>query len=159
MLKKDKFEMLCVDNLELADFYSEFEKGFFRLKKSIPDDELKILKALFQRIGFSALNFTDSRSKFAFYNLRYLWGHIGILLNNGVTAAHMACEPVSANEVYKALYGTGFKNEIASQPFDYAFFKTNYANILGGKSGFIFNKEQTVCEIINFVGEELHSSG
>ena len=110
-----------------------------------------MLKSVFQKIGFSALNFTDSRSKFVFYNLEYLWKHINILYENKVTLAHMASVPVSAAEIYYALYGEKFVNEVANTPFDYTFFKTQHSNLLFGKDGYIFSKDKIINEIILFV--------
>jgi len=151
LLKKTKFEGFCLEIEELNNFYKEDENGFFRLKPSISDSGLAKLKSMFESLGFSALNFTDSRSKFAFYNLEYLWVHIETLLNDGATLVHMATAPVSAAEIYFALYGEIFKNEIIPQPFDYTFFKTRHTKVLGGKDGYIFDKYETVSDIVNFV--------
>lgn len=151
MLKKAKFEELCVEATDLLDFYKEDENGFFRLRGDISDIERTMLKAAFKKIGFSALNFTDSRSKFAFYNLKWLWQHMEILLYNGVMLAHLATEPVSAAEVYRAVYGNDFVNNVLEKPFDYTFFKTHYTELLAGKNGYIFDKNRIVSEIAEFV--------
>ena len=126
----------------LVPYYYEDETGFFRLK---PDADRETLKGIFNELGFSALNFTDSRSKFAFYNLDYLWGHIQTLREKGVTLAHMAVEPVGAGELYKAIFGRDFINELDRPPFDYSFFKTRHWD------EYIFNKGQIIEEIRRIV--------
>ena len=151
MLKKDKFDELLNKQNQLIEFYSADENGFYRLKPNIAKAAKAHLKEMFKKLGFSALNFTDSRSKFAFYHLNYLWSHIQVLLNEEVKLAHMACAPVSAAEIYHEIYGEVFTNEILSQPFDYTFFKTRYAQLLGGSDGYIFSKNDVIREIVNFI--------
>jgi len=151
MLKKAKFEELCGKAPDLKGFYKENENGFFRLIADISVNDRKMLKTLFKNLGFSAINFTDSRSKYAFYNLKYLWDHIQILLDHKITLAHMAAEPVSAAEIYNAVYGENFTNEIMAQPFDYSFFKTRHCSCLGGRNGYIFAKDQIILEVLEFV--------
>ena len=157
MLKKPKFDELRAAAPVLEDFYQEKkeEPGFFRLVPDIPGGDRVVLKAVFEKLGFSALDFTDSRSKFAFYNLKYLYGHIKILLGNNITLAHMAAEPVSAADLHQAIFGRGFINEIINKPFDYTFFKTRHAALLGGaeadkSNGYIFDNSRVTAEAAEF---------
>ena len=39
-------------------------------------EDIEALKIIFKELGFSALNFTDSRSRYQFYYLRNLWADI-----------------------------------------------------------------------------------
>ncbi|MCL1973044.1 MAG: NAD(P)-dependent oxidoreductase [Endomicrobia bacterium] len=153
MLKKEKFEELSANAADLRNFYAEDANGFFRIAEKISSSERAGLKSLFKSLNFSALNFTDSRSKFAFYNLKYLWAHMETLLESGVKLAHMASEPVPAAEIYRVVYGGAFFNEISAQPFDYSFFKTRHTALLGGKNGYIFEKSRIISEIADFVNE------
>ena len=72
MLKEERFEELVKRDGELRRFYSLQENGFYKVNVSVADRPL--LKEKFRNLGFSALNFTDSRSKYQFYNLSQLWG-------------------------------------------------------------------------------------
>ena len=74
MLKEERFEELVKRDGELRRFYSLQENGFYKVNVSAADRPL--LKEKFRNLGFSALNFTDSRSKYQFYNLSHLWGGI-----------------------------------------------------------------------------------
>jgi len=154
MLKKTKFEELYAQAPQLGDFYKEDGNGFFRLKTNISFDDKSMLKALFEKLGFSALNFTDSRSKFSFYNLEYLWEHVKILLDNEIKLAHMATEPVSAGEVYLAVHGKHFVNETMPQPFDYSFFKTRLARLFGRREDYVFDKSMVISEVVNFINNK-----
>ena len=151
MLKKEKIEELCVRVPELKSYYKEDENGFFRVAENISGDDRKKLRKIFEGLEFSAVNFTDSRSKFAVYNLEYLWEHIKIFLENDIKLAHMAAEPVSAEEIYYAVYGKSFTNLIAVQHFDYTFFRTRHTGLLGGNEGYIFKKNKVIPEIVEFV--------
>ena len=157
MLKKAKFEELRARAAELGDFYKEDENGFFRLLPDISREEKAALKSVFVKLGFSALSFTDSRSKYVFYDLKYLYKHIKILLDSDITLAHIATEPVSATELYGAVCGCGFVNEIMERPFDYSFFKTKYAALLekNAVGGYIFSGARVMAEAAEFVKRKM----
>jgi len=155
MLKKSKYNELLEKQERLGYFYAEDANGFFRLSSGILPEEQANLKEMFEKLGFSALNFTDSRSTFSFYNLNYLWYHIEVLLENHIKLAHMATEVVSASEIYKTIYGSDFENEIQAVPFDYRFFKTRYGKLLGSSDDYIFDKEKVTEEIDNFVKNQI----
>ena len=163
MLNKAKFEELFALNKNISNFYSVDENNFFRLIQNISNDKRILLKSIFKELGFSALNFTDSRSIFSFYNLKYLWNHIEILLSNNITMAHMANEPIRVAEIYQKVYKECFNNEIAVNPFNYTFFRTKNArilntNVLNESIGYIFNKEIVVGEISEFVLDAIKHS-
>jgi len=163
MLRKAKFEELCGLSAELFefykldDFYKENENGFFRLISNITDEERVTLKELFKKLRFSALNFTDSRAVFQFYNLNYLWMHVKFAIENDIKLLHLAVESVSACEIYRTVKGEGFINEIADNPPNYDYFKTLYANKLYGigSKDYIFDKQQVLKEIKEFTASYL----
>ena len=155
MLKKPKFNELLAKEPSIANFYKMDESSFYRLKPDIKNDDRNCLKKIFVKLGFSALNFTDSRSAFSFYNLKYLWHHIDIMLENNIQLAHMATEAISVSEIYKAIHGTDFKNEIQDTPFAYHFFKTRHGRLLGGSDDYIFGKDAVRAEIVDFVKSQI----
>jgi len=155
MLKKTKFEELCAQEQQLSGFYKEDENGFYRLAVNITDNERAMIKTFFKKIGFSALNFTDSRSRFSFYNLNYFWEHIEKLLDNKIILAHMATEPVSAEEIYRTVNGKDFVNEITTKPFDYTFFKTKYSKLFGRHDGYIFDRKTIIAELTMFINNKI----
>lgn len=151
MLKKEKFEELASKDQELMNYYKFLDNGFYKVNVSEKDKEH--LKDRFRKLGFSALNFTDSRSVYQFYNLGRLWNDIKIALEAGITMWHPATEPVSAGEVYEYLTGEKFVNELGGIPADYDY-KTIYAETFCGKTGYIANKSQIFEEISSFIGGE-----
>lgn len=148
MLKGGKFEELTVKDPELMKYYQLQDNGFYKVKVS--DDEREGLKERFLALGFSALNFTDSRSIYQFYNLGRLWNDIQTALKAGITLWHPATEPVSAGEVYEYLTGEKFENELDGVPADYDY-KTLYAEKFGGADGYVCNKDSVLKDIEKFI--------
>lgn len=153
MLKEDKFKELVEKDLELEKYYELQDNGFYKVH--VTEEERDGLKDRFRKIGFSALNFTDSRSRYQFYNLNNLWKDIQIALNAGVTLWHPATEPVSAGELYEYLAGGEFVNEIVDFPADYDY-RTVHGKLFNGSNGYICSNKEVLREIKRFVEEYMH---
>ena len=149
MLKKQKMEELLFADGELSKQYQLQDNGFYRLNNVSEKDKI-VLKDKFKKVGFSALNFTDSRSRYQFYNLGRLWGDIQKAVKEDIKLWHPATEPVSASELYKYLTGEDFINELEGKPADYDY-RTIYSNIFGGKNGYISDKSRVLEEIKAFI--------
>ena len=151
MLKKEKFDELLAKNEGLVDFYDLQENGFYKCRK-LSDIERSSLKTFFKRCGFSALNFTDSRSRYQFYNLAFLWEHIQKSLKNGIRKLNVTSEPVQISELYEHLEGKNFKNELAKKPFNQDL-RSKYAGVFGGCNGYFFDKEFVMKDVKRFIEE------
>lgn len=156
MLKKEKFEELSLWEGSLSDYYSLQDNGFYRCRELAPSETVE-LKEVFGRLGFSALNFTDSRSRYQFYPLGRLWADIETALHAGIRLWHPAVEPVSAGEVYQFLEGEPFVNELPGVPADYDY-RTLYGEVFGGKGGYILDRDQVMEEIREFILKETKKS-
>ncbi|TWH59731.1 NAD-dependent epimerase/dehydratase family protein [Desulfitobacterium sp. LBE] len=152
MLTKEKFEELCSKDNHIKAFYLKQDNGFYKFNKVSSEQRLKA-KQYFIDIGFSAINFTDSRGSFQFYNLEFLWEHIQIALKHNIKKLNLATEPIKISGLYKMIKGTEFVNEINQIVPKYDF-KTKYAEIFGGGRGYIFNKEYIMSDIKQFVKEQ-----
>lgn len=148
MLKEDKFHELAQKDADLKKYYTLQENGFYKV--NVQEDEKELLKTKFKQLGFSALNFTDSRSTYQFYNLGRLWVDIQHALNNNITLWHPATEPVSAGEIYEYLTGEKFINELGGTPANYNY-STVHDSLFGGSHGYILNKQDVLKEIREFV--------
>jgi len=144
-------ELQQKDN-DLQNYYRLQSNGFYKVKE-LDDYERTILKEKFRKLGFSALNFTDSRSKYQFYPLDRLWDDIQIALENDIRVWHPATEPVSAEEVYRFLSGKTFDNKLNGCPADYDY-KTIFDMEYKGESGYIMNKGEVLAKIEEFVRNE-----
>ena len=148
MLKAEKFRELAEKDPVLADYYEDQNNGFYRV--IVTDDKREELKSVFRCLGFSALNFTDSRSRYQFYDLSCLWNDIKTALDADLRLLHPATEPVSAGELYEYLTGEIFVNELPATPANYDY-RTIYSDLFGGKNGYIRNKTEVLEEIRRFV--------
>ena len=149
LLDESKFTDLCAIDSSLKLFYTKEENGFYKCR-SLSENERNILKRYFSKVGFSALNFTDSRAVFQFYNLANLWNHITIALENGIQRLNLATEPISTSTLYHYLCGEEFTNEMIKPVPNYDF-KTKYADIFGGDNGYLLSADTVMREIKEFV--------
>lgn len=150
MLSADKFNEIILKDAEISNYYHLQENGFY--KANIQKKDKRILREKFTKIGFSSLNFTDSRSRYQYYNLAELWNDIQLALANDIKLLHLATEPVSAREIYIYLTGKDFRNEMDGSPANYNY-KTVHYKLFGGSAGYIRNKEDLLKEIKGFVDE------
>lgn len=151
MLTTDKFNELSQIDKSVSEYYIRLDNGFYKCRQ-LTLAESDILKLYFKRVKFSALNFTDSRSSFQFYNLSYLWSHINTALENNISKLNIATEPVTAAEIYKYIFKTDFVNEISHFPAKYDY-RSRFMNVYKGKDGYIFDKEFILNDIKKFVGD------
>ena len=148
MLKAEKFNELSEKEPALKNYYQLQDNGFYKVNVEGSDREK--LKKMFLELGFSALNFTDSRSRFQFYDLARLWDDMNTALNADIKLWHPATEPVSAGELYEYLMGKKFVNELNGVPADYDY-RTVHADLFGGKNGYICDKDCVMEDIRRLV--------
>ena len=149
MLNEAKFAELSAKEPKLSELYTLQDNGFYKLNDGIDRESTK---AIFKKLGFSALNFTDSRGIFQYYNLKYLHKNIQTAIENRVKVMNIATEPVTIAEIYKAITGEEFVNEL-SNPVPHYDFRTENFEIFGGKDGYIQTKEFVLNDIKEFISE------
>ncbi len=148
MLNEAKHQELA-SNSWIVNNYTLQENGFYKLN-NISNSERKILKQQFLDVGFSALNFTDSRGSFQFYNLKNLWNDIQIAQKNGVKKLNLATEPIVVSEIYQAVYGNDFVNELNNPVPNYNFY-TIHAQLFQKQENYINSKKEVLQDIVNFI--------
>ena len=147
LLTDGKIRELLEKRPDLKEYYIDIGDGFWRVKTDIDRDRLK---EIFKTVGFSALNFTDSRGLFQYYNLNRLNGDIQLALDNNIKVLNLAVEPVTISQIYRRLTGEEFVNRITDKPPVYDL-RTKYSNLFGGKDGYILKKEFCLTDIKQFV--------
>jgi len=153
MLNEKKFNELSKLSSNISNYYISQDNGFYKCR-DLSESEKAELKKFFNEIGFSALNFTDSRGIFQFYNLSNLWNHIEKALESNIKKINLATEPIVVSELYEHIKGKKFVNELAPFPPKYDF-KTKHASIFCGGNGYIFSKEFVMDDIREFVNNEV----
>lgn len=147
LLTDGKIREILEKRPDLKEYYTDRGDGFWRVKTDIDRDRLK---EIFKTVGFSALNFTDSRGLFQYYNLNRLNGDIQLALDNNIKVLNLAVEPVTISQIYRRLTGEEFVNHITDKPPVYDL-RTKYSNLFGGKDGYILKKEFCLTDIKQFV--------
>lgn len=150
LLNEAKYAELAAKSELVKQSYAQQANGFYRL--NIAETERGALRAEFERLGFSALNFTDSRGVFQYYNLAHLWQDIEKALANGIKLLNVATEPVRIDELYRFLCGGEFKNELlAADMVPHYDFRSQQAGVFGGHDGYLYDKATVLQEIRDFV--------
>ena len=153
LLKETKYQELSAVSDLIKELYQDQGNGFYKCIAS--HKERKVLRKEFEKVGFSALNFTDSRSVFQFYDLSNLWKDINIALNHGIKKLNISTEPVSISELYEFLTNKTFVNEFLQENIPHYDFRSKYATVFGGKDGYLYEKQMVMNSIKNFVEAEM----
>lgn len=148
MLKPEKYNELSEKMPLVKTGYTLADNGFYKLNGTA---DKTALKEFFAGNDFNALAFTDSRSRYQFYDLRRLWSDISKARAAGIKMLHLCTPPVSAAEVYTAVTGQAdWRNELAKPPFDYDL-RSRYAQLLGGSGAYLCTKQEKLDDITRFL--------
>ena len=152
LLKTQKYEELLAGS-DLASHYQDRGDGFFKCIAETKEDKKK-LRSFFEEAGFSALNFTDSRSEYQYFNLGNLWYIINKAMENNIRLLTIATEPILSSELYQYIYNKPFKNECtAIYPIEHL--KSIHAETFGGENGYLYDKQQLLEDIKCFINEQM----
>ena len=149
MLRPEKYNELSVKSELVKAAYSPAGNGFYKLNGAV---DAAALRAWFAAADFNALAFTDSRSRYQFYNLGRLWRDVSAALDAGLTLLNLTTPPLTAAAVYEAVTGkTGWKNELAKTPFAYDL-RSRFAGVLApGAQDYLCSEQQELDDIVQFM--------
>ena len=149
MLRPEKYNELAAKSELVKAAYSPADNGFYKLNGAV---DAAALRAWFAAADFNALAFTDSRSRYQFYNLGRLWRDISAALAAGLTLLNLTTPPLTAAAVYEAVTGkTGWKNELAKAPFAYDL-RSRFAGVLApGAQDYLCSEQQELDDIVQFM--------
>ena len=148
LLKADRFAALCGQSPLVQAAYRDAGNGFYRLAP-LPPAQAAQLKAFFAHNDFNALSFTDSRAVYQFYCLDHLWADICRAADAGLTLLNITSEPLSAEEVYRALTGRDFCNRLSAVPPHYDM-RSCHCDVMGGRDGYLYSAGQVLEELRRF---------
>lgn len=147
MLRPEKYEELAAVSDLVKGSYALADNGFYKL---VPGADAAALREFFAANDFNALAFTDSRSRYQFYNLGRLWQDIRKALDAGLTLLNLTTPPVTAAAVYTAVTGGSWHNELNKPPFDYDL-RSRHAQLLGGQDGYLCTEAEELADICAFM--------
>lgn len=149
MLTEAKFQELAGKDDFLLPYYTRLDNGFYQCR-ALDETERRALKRYFENIGFSALQFTDSRSRFQFYPLERLWGDLQTILKKEIPLINIVTEPLSASEVHEYITGRPFDNVLGKPAADYDI-QTIYADVFGAQGAYMMNRQDVLSQLKAFV--------
>lgn len=152
VLTEAKYKELGSKSATLLSAYTMQDNGFAKCNVIGKQQEVSLKEEL-RRIGFTALNFTDSRGIYQYYNLSHLWALVEKALLQGIHVLNVAVEPVTAGEIYEYVNGKPFVNEL-DRPIAHFDFRTVHADSLGGRDGYLMDKECCLNEVKQFIISE-----
>lgn len=135
--------------IEVLKYYSKSRGEYYSINQLNVEEKKELLKLL-KTVDFSSIDFTNSKSRYQFYNLRYLWRDIEIALKNGLKICQLVTEPISAGELYYNITGEKMK-EVKDMPIVMYNCKTRHGDIFGGKNGYIRDKEEVMKDLCIFI--------
>ena len=148
MLRPEKYSELAAKSPLVKSAYTLADNGFYKLNGTA---DSAALRAFFAANDFNALAFTDTRSRYQFYNLGRLWSDMEAARAADVKLLHLCTPPVSAAEVYTAVTGKAdWHNELPKPPFDYDL-RSRHAALLGGSGDYLCTKQQELDDITRFM--------
>ena len=148
MLSEEKYNELSQKNSSIKLSYYRLDNGYFKCKDLDPVEK-KQLRSEFEEVGFSALNFTDSRSVYQFFGLNNLYPLIEKCLSEGICKINLVTPPVSISELHMYLSGIPFKNITNKEPFNYDI-RSKYF-----PGGYIMSKEEELKQIKDYVNSKM----
>lgn len=150
MLRPEIYELLAKDSSLVREGFSLGQNGFFSINQKA---DYVGLKSYFMNNRFNALSFTDSRSRYQFYDLRRLWNDVRIALDNELLLLHICTPPVSAKTIYETVTGrTDWNNELYTSPYDYDM-RTVHSRLFGEEGGYLCGLDDELYGIKRFMDE------
>lgn len=109
---------------------------------------------IFDMIHDNNIEAFHSNSTFQFYNLDNIWKDIQTATDNNIDLINFAVEPTSVREVFKAALDKDFENDNGKDPVAYDM-HTIHASVYGKSGSYLYQKDQVLEEIKQFVQKEL----
>ena len=111
------------------------------------------LEEAFRRLDFLARNFTNSESRYQFYNIDRLARDIDRCLDAGIRVLNVCSTPLRAADIHRALLGQSFSNAAAPRVEEDV--RSEFAAAFGGKGPYLYSADQVLAELGSFVEEEM----
>ena len=152
ILSHELYDLLKND---VGIYYDYLNENFMKLR-TLNLKEAQELERYFYRNNINSLQFTDSRSRYQYYNLKNLSPDIKTIIDHNIKLINLVTEPISASDLYHYLYNKKIYNITKNNYVDYGL-KTKYAEFFEGEKGFIKNKKEVLYDIKEYISN--HYSG
>ena len=136
--------------LELEQFISDnFDSTIIRLPGLFGSGLKKNI--IFDFLNNNNIEQINPKGVFQFYYLNHLSKDIETALSNNLKLVNISSEPTSVQEIAQICLGHELPPPDAPGiTYDY---KSSYANLFGGKNGYLYNKEQVLSDLKAYIGK------
>jgi nucleoside-diphosphate-sugar epimerase len=124
----------------------------FRRKEQGEPGRAQAIAEILERQGIAARNFTNSRSRFQFYNLEWLWNDIERALAADLPALNLATEPLLAADIALRLTGKPFDAETA--PRVEQDMRSRHCSLWGREDGYLHGARAVLDALAGFYARE-----
>jgi hypothetical protein len=97
--------------------------------------------------------FTNSESRYQFYNIEYLAADIDRCIEENISVLNLTSEPIAASELYSYLTDQHYSNSGPAKVLQNV--RSSYADIWNGKNGYLYSREQTLSDMRTFYNNML----
>lgn len=111
-----------------------------------------LLEAAFRQAGFLARSFTNSQSRYQFYNIERLAQDIDTCLHHGMRVLNVCSAPMSAAEIHQELLGETFENSVPQRVMEDV--RSEFASLFGQNGSYMYTAEQVRHELKVFVSRQ-----
>jgi hypothetical protein len=112
-----------------------------------------LLTAAFSRSGFTARDFTNSRSAFQFYDLSRLAQDLERCLDASLRLLHLCSEPLGADDLHRALLGEGFRSDGPAAVHEDM--RSDHSHLWGSSTAYLYTREETLSGLLRFMRPRL----
>lgn len=109
------------------------------------------LEAAFRRAGVLARNFTNSDSRYQFYNIERLARDIDTCLDFGIRTLNICSEPLRAGDIHQEIFGEPFDN--TAPPRIDEDVRSEFAGLFGHAGPYLFTRDSVLRELKAFMAE------
>ena len=159
-IKPDRFTALAGDfthaEMALLDQFYTFDAqlkmwGLARTRLQAAPERVAF-EAAFERIGFTARNFTNSASQFQFYNVQRLGADIKTAVDAGLEQVNICSEPLEAAHICRELTGRPFSNDAPLLVREDM--RSIHADVFGGHAPYLFSRDMVMEDLKAFFKAE-----
>lgn len=136
---------------KLENYYRYDEDGFYNIKVDLNDTIKRELYHKFKEMDHNALMFTNAESEYQFYNLKYLWNHIKLTIDEKIKIINLVTEPLSANEICMAVDKRRMHGGNV-QSIQYRL-QSKHASCFGGDKGYLYDKNLVLENLKKYIYE------
>ncbi|MEP2102686.1 MAG: NAD(P)H-binding protein [Parasphingorhabdus sp.] len=160
-IKPDKFDVLLeafpdteAASLQQAYAYDgDLEMWAYKRADFANSDVSKALIGAFTRENFLSTQFTNSESRFQYYNLTKLSDDINTAVQKDVDILNICSAPVQASEIHKFLTGKEFTN--TAPPCVREDVRSNHATAFGSDGNYLYEKGEILDDLKRFYSSSM----